>query len=186
MPARNSHLLPLPVHRAQRTGLVGAGSTGTGSAPRGRNPDRRWAQIRGLLLSSSIYGCIFPVVGGILWLDGLKGRLRVRRLAQLASDLGLSFHHRVRTDQLEPFTDLPLFFLTRQTRTSAADLWQGYFEDRRVLLFEYAYSGYSPDRTFRFGASQTVLIVPDAGNLPDFYAGPDEWDWDEILPQLDS
>jgi hypothetical protein len=192
MSADDKRVLPLPRDRRRGAGrmiLLAVGGALIG-AP---------IVIFALTLQEKVFGfcCFYGLLYGLpLIAAGLllsrahrKYLAHVAEMEEIARATGLAFQERVTADVLEPYRDFVLFRLTERMKLGACHLFRGQFYGSDVLAFEYEYLGRlaveeadSAVKVRLLRRVQTVVIMPNVGDLPAFHAGPADNEWSAAWP----
>src|SRR5262249_8114056 len=80
------------------------------------------------------------------------------------------------------YREMPLFRLTEHMTWRAGHCFRGRFDGREVIAMEFEYQGAAPGRSRRVRRAQTIVVLPNVGDPPDFHARPDEREGDQRGP----
>lgn len=192
MSTARKRVLPLPVDRRRGTGwlplaVIGAGLVGTPIVVFAFTLNER------MFGFCCTYGLMYgvPLLGGgaAMWRRRQQYLADVGEVREVAMAAGLTFEERVSSEDLAPYLEFSLFRLTQSLKVGACHRVQGQFEGREVIAFEYEYYGRltlegegRPRKARPIRRVQTVVILPNVGDLPVFHAGPAENEWDDYWP----
>src|SRR5436190_11652707 len=130
------------------------------------------------------YAICSLVCAGLIFRSWWRSMAQQHEWREIGGHLGLAFSRRVGRDELEPFEGFVLFRHAEDGNPFAGNLLRGAVAGQEMLVLELGYLVRLINPAVKRGARfrQTIVIVPDAADMPEFHLTPRQTDWHDVTP----